>query len=954
MSEQSAVQKPMIRYATEVGWKYVKPEEALRLRGGETGRFFRGVLEAQLLRLNPEFLDVSLAGEVLRQLDLLVPRIEGNRDALAWMQGKQSLFIPSQKRTLNIRLIDFGEVTNNIWQVTDEWSCKGTIYTNRADVVFLINGLPVAIAETKKAGLPDGLSIGIDQIRRYHRETPEMVTLPQTFEVTQLLDFYYGATWSLSRKNIFNWKEVVSGDYENKVKHFFDQRSFLRLLRDYILFLSRDDELSKVILRQHQVRAVEKVTQRIAEGTKRHGLIWHTQGSGKTLTMISIASRLLTTQEGEKPLVVMIVDRNELESQLFKNISAYGMGSFKVARSKRDLQDILDSDYRGLVVSMIHKFDQIRANSNTRRNVVVLVDEAHRSTGGDLGNYLMGALPNATYIGFTGTPIDRLSKGQGTFKVFGKDDAQGYLDKYSIAESIEDGTTVKLNYALAPSDLRVDPEVLEREFLDLADAEGVSDIEELNTILDRAVELKEVMKSRQRIDTIARYVAEHFSENVNPMGFKAFLVAVDREACAFYKEALDTYLPPDWSEVVYSSAHNDSAELKKYALSEEDEKKIRRNFLKREKLPKILIVTEKLLTGFDAPILYCMYLDKPMRDHVLLQAIARVNRPYEEDGRKKAYGFVLDFVGIFEKLERALAFDSDVVGSVIQNIDVLKQLFATMMKEATQEYLPWTRGWNDKAKERAVAHFEDKKRREAFFTFFRKLQNLYEVLSPDSSLRPYLETYKALTELFTFLWEAFSDRPYADKELTDKTRFLLHQYATSENLQLPGVIRELGPKELALLKESQTTETVKLLNLRRLLSITVEQKSRSQPYLQSIGERAERIIQAYEDRHLTTQQALSELETLAQTAADAQAEQERLGLDANTFAVYNALRLAIEDAPIQLAKDVNSVFVRYPDYQWDEREGNEARADLYHLLRPYLATGEMIEAVNRLLDVPRV
>src|SRR5579875_2639490 len=296
MSEQSAVQKPMIRYATEVGWNYVKPEEALRLRGGETGRFFRSVLEAQLLRLNPEFLDVSLAGEVLRQLDLLVPRIEGNRDALAWMQGKQSLFIPSQKRTLNIRLIDFGEVTNNIWQVTDEWSCKGTIYTNRADVVFLINGLPVAIAETKKAGLPDGLSIGIDQIRRYHRETPEMVTLPQTFEVTQLLDFYYGATWSLSRKNIFNRKEVVSGDYENKVKHFFDQRSFLRLLRDYILFLSRDDELSKVILRQHQVRAVEKVTQRIAEGTKRHGLIWHTQGSGKTLTMTSIASRLLTAQ----------------------------------------------------------------------------------------------------------------------------------------------------------------------------------------------------------------------------------------------------------------------------------------------------------------------------------------------------------------------------------------------------------------------------------------------------------------------------------------------------------------------------------------------------------------------------------------------------------------------------------------------------------------------------------
>src|SRR5579875_2845258 len=269
------------------------------------------------------------------------------------------------------------------------------------------------------------------------------------------------------------------------------------------------------------------------------------QGSGKTLTMISIALRLLTTQEGEKPLVVMIVDRNELESQLFKNISAYGMGSFKVARSKRDLQDILDSDYRGLVVSMIHKFDQIRANSNTRRNVVVLVDEAHRTTGGDLGNYLMGALPNATYIGFTGTPIDNLSRGKGTFKVFGVDDEQGYLDKYSIAESIEDGTTVQLNYALAPSDLRVERETLERQFLNLAEAEGVSDVEELNGILDRAVELKEMMKAPGRVERIAAFVAQHFRENVEPMGFKAFLVAVDREACALYKRELDKHLPPE-------------------------------------------------------------------------------------------------------------------------------------------------------------------------------------------------------------------------------------------------------------------------------------------------------------------------------------------------------------------------------------------------------------------------
>jgi type I restriction enzyme R subunit len=877
----------MIQYASHIGWQYLKPEEALRMRGGETGLYLSSILEAQLLRLNPGVVDASNVGEIMRRLNLLQPKIEGNRDALSWMHGEQSMYVAAEKRERNVRLIDYETPANNVFHVTDEWSQQGVVYKNRADVVFLINGIPVAIAETKKAGLQDGLAKGIDQIRRYHRETPEMLIAPQVFEVTQLLDFYYGATWNTSRKNIFNWREVVSGDYEQKVKHFFDRRRFLRLLRDYVVFLSRDDELTKLILRQHQIRAVEKVVQRVQEGVKRHGLIWHTQGSGKTLTMITIASKLLEAPQREKPTVIMLVDRNELESQLFKNISSYGIAGFRLAGTKRELRDILESDYRGLVLSMIHKFDDIPANVNTRKSIIVLVDEAHRTTGGDLGNYLMGALPNATYIGFTGTPIDQLSKGKGTFKVFGVDDEQGYLDKYSIAESIEDGTTVSLNYTLAPSDLRVDRETLERSFLDLSEAEGVSDIEELNAILDRAVELKEIMKSSQRVDHIARYVAQHFRENVNPMGFKAFLVAVDREACVQYKQALDQYLPVDWSEVVYSSAHNDSEDLRKYALSEEEEKKIRRDFLKKGQLPKILIVTEKLLTGFDAPILYCMYLDKPMRDHVLLQAIARVNRPYEdEEGQVKPYGFVLDFVGIFEKLERALAFDSDVVGSVIQNIDTLKQLFATWMQDLAPQYLPFARGWDDKAKERAVLHFEDKQRRDEFFTFFRRLEHLYEVLSPDAALRPYLDDYHALAELYLFVREAYSDRPYVDKELTAKTKDLLHQHATSSNLELPGAIRELGVKELALLRQSDLDATIKVLNLRRILAATVDQKARSHPYLVSIGERAEALAQQYEDRHLTTQQVLAAFEDLAQRYLDAESERQHLGLDMNTFAIY--------------------------------------------------------------------
>ena len=470
MSERSAVQEPMLKYAHEIGWQSISPSEAMQMRGGNTAaRYFTEVLKAQLLKLNKGIVDDSNCADVMRQLGLLNATLEGNQEALSWMRGVKSTFVPSKNLERNVTLIDFENPDNNLFHVTDEWEQQNAAHRNRADVVFLINGIPVAIVETKNAGKSDGLALGVEQIRRYHNETPEMFTTAQLFGVTQLLDFFYGVTWNTSRKNLFNWKTdeasrppdkgdlggsgVRGLNYEQKVKTFFDRDRFLKVLQQSIIFQSKDDQLTKIVLRQHQTRAVEKVIERIHDPNKRRGLVWHTQGSGKTLTMITIAARLLRGgEQTEKPTVLMVVDRNELESQLFRNITGYGITTLEVAQSKNDLEEILASDYRGLVVSMIHKFDKRPANLNTRESVIVLIDEAHRTTGGDFGNYLMAALPNATYIGFTGTPIDSLSKGEGTFKVFGVDDEQGYLDKYAIAESIEDGTTVPLE--LHPCRLR--------------------------------------------------------------------------------------------------------------------------------------------------------------------------------------------------------------------------------------------------------------------------------------------------------------------------------------------------------------------------------------------------------------------------------------------------------------------------------------------------------------------
>ena len=952
-SERATVQNPLVEYVQEIGWAFISPDQALTLRRGESGTLFYQTLRDKLISLNPGVVTVSNVDDVIARIESVRNNIEGNAEVLAWLRGERSVYVASERRQRNVTLIDFAHPAENVFQVTDEWQYTNGKYRNRADVVFVINGIPVALVETKSAVKKEGIEEGLAQIRRYHRETPELVTVPQIFDVTHLVDFYYGVTWNLDRKSLFNWKDEEKGNFERKVKRFFARERFLRFIESWIVFYKKDDELRKIVLRQHQTRAVEKVVERALDPEKRTGLIWHTQGSGKTFTMIKAADLILRHPAFEKPTVILLVDRNELESQLFANLAAYGLAP-EIARSKQHLRELLRSDYRGLIVSMIHKFDKADADLCTRENVFVLVDEAHRTTGGDLGNYLVAAVPNATMIGFTGTPIDRIAYGKGTFKVFGKDDEKGYLDKYSIAESIEDGTTLPLNYTLAPNDIRVPREQLEKEFLDLAEAQGISDIEELNKILDRAVNLKTFLKAADRVGKVARFVAQHFRENVEPLGYKAFLVAVDREACALYKKALDKHLPPEYSTVVYTSAHNDDEVLAEYRLSEDEEKRVRRAFVKRDSLPKILIVTEKLLTGFDAPVLYCMYLDKPMRDHTLLQAIARVNRPYEDDeGIKKPAGYVLDFVGIFEKLESALAFDSDVVGSAIQNIDVLKSRFAALMEQA-KPFLELCAGpIDDKAVERAIAVFEDKERREGFYKLFQELETLYEIISPDVFLRPYIEDYGKLTALYQIVVNAFSKKVALIRDLMKKTEELVKRSAIGTGLDTVMKPVRIDENTLKALKSPDGGEPPKVINLGKSLLATIKDEGEQQPFLIPISERTEAILEAYDDRQLSTQSALEQLARLMEEYLEAKREREKTGFDINTFTLFWLLKQAGAADPGELAPKVEAAFRKYPNYRDNVAEERQLKAELYKLVLPAVSRESMVTVVKRMLELPR-
>jgi type I restriction enzyme R subunit len=359
---------------------------------------------------------------------------------LAWLRGEKAWHDETEKRHRRVALIDFEHTDANAFHVSWEWMLKPPARKgNRADVMFLVNGLPVCIVEHKNP--KDGAAIerGITQLRRYEKETPELIGAPQLFNVTHLLDYWYGVTWNVTRRDMARWKQTRDEMYRFAVQAFFERTDFLRALQHWILFYVKDSETKKSVLRQHQRRAIDAIIERCAESERKRGLIWHTQGSGKTFTLLT-AARLILEEKARfhNATVILVVDRTELEGQL-KGWVERLLGEMKAldiaterADSKAKLQSLLDAGFRGLIVAMIHKFEAIRKNSCMRDNVFVFIDEAHRSVAKDLGTYMMAAVPNATIIGFTGTPIAKTAQGEGTFKIFGADDERGYLEHLHV------------------------------------------------------------------------------------------------------------------------------------------------------------------------------------------------------------------------------------------------------------------------------------------------------------------------------------------------------------------------------------------------------------------------------------------------------------------------------------------------------------------------------------------
>jgi len=395
-------------------------------------------------------------------------------------------------------------------------------------------------------------------------------------------------------------------------------------------------------------------------------------------------------------------------------------------------------------------------------------------------------------------------------------------------------------------------------------------------------------------------------------------------------------------------------ELARYHLSDDEEKRIRKAFVKPDQLPKILIVTEKLLTGYDAPVLYCMYLDKPMRDHVLLQAIARVNRPYEdENGKHKPGGFVLDFVGIFENLEKALAFDSKDVQSVVEGLDVLKARFADMMTQGRAQYLPLLAGKSpDKAAESALEHFRDEEPRHEFYRFFRELEDLYEIISPDAFMRDFLGDFNRVADLYALLRSAYDGGGFLDRELARKTAKLVQEHTQAGLISEVMAVHEINVDTLNKIAQSAQPDTVKIFNLLKSIQSKVEQDLAKAPYLLSIGERAALIAEAFRQRQLGTEMALKQLEELIREINEAELEQAQRNVSPESFAVYWLLKRSGVAEAEKVAADMSAAFDRFPHWRSSEQQARWVRQALYQALGT-AGVSDLPELADRVMSVLR-
>ena len=833
-----------------------------------------------LIRLNPEIAaDPELADQVLYKLRAIILSvrsdglIRANEEMTAWLRSERSMPFGQNNEHVPVRLIDFDNLDQNQYVVTQQFVYRAGSAERRADLVLLVNGFPLVLIEAKTptrsaVSWVDGAVQVHDDYEKY---VPELFVCNVFSVATEGKEYHYGSL-GLPVKDWGPWNlDADGGDPQRHPLHGLKlaAESMLRphvvldILSSFTLFATdKKQRRIKIICRYQQYEAANKIVERVLAGYPKKGLIWHFQGSGKSLLMVFAAQKLRLHPGLKNPTVLIVVDRIDLDTQITGTFTGADIPNLEKAETRDKLQQLLAQDVRKIIITTIFKFGEADGALNERSNIIALVDEAHRTQVGDLGRKMRDALPNAFLFGLTGTPINRFDKN--TFYAFGADeDAKGYMSRYGFEESIRDGATLKLHFEPRLVELHIDKAAIDATFKEMTG--GLSDLDK-DHLGKTAAKMAVLVKTPERIRHVCEDIVQHFQNKVEPNGFKGQIVTFDRESCLLYKTELDKLLPPEASDVVMTVNANEP-QYKPFARGRDEEERLLDRFRDPNDPLKLLIVTSKLLTGFDAPILQAMYLDKPLRDHTLLQAICRVNRTYSE---QKTHGLIVDYLGIFDDVAKALEFDEKGITAVVSNIQELKD----RLPEAMQKCLAFFAGVD-----RTVEGYEgliaaqqclpNNTVRDNFAGEYSLLGKLWEAISPDPILGQYEKDYKWLSQVYQSVQPSSGHGKLIWHSLGAKTIELIHQNVHVDAVRddLDTLVLDADLLEAVLSSpDPKKAKEIEIKVARRL------SKHLGNPKFKALSERLDALRDRFESGVLNSVEFLKQLLQIAKEVLQAEKE----------------------------------------------------------------------------------
>jgi type I restriction enzyme R subunit len=958
------------------GWTYVHgPDLAPDAPGAERTRWSDVVLIERLrkavARINPEL----PAAAVQRTVELVMTSVSpaviedhrGFHDLL--LAGVPVAYRDDHgsERNAHAQLIDFEDPARNEFLAVNQFTIIVGEKNRRPDILLFVNGMPLGQIECKAPGLDNPAESAVNQIAHYTRTIQPLYRYIEIVGVTDLMRAVVG-TITTPAEHFAEWKTMSSDEGERArpqlelmIGGVFKPERFLELIRDFVLFETDGARTWKIMAKYHQVHAVNAAVESVAGAIgadRRGGLVWHTQGAGKSYTMVFFVNKVRRDERFANPTIVAVTDRTDLDNQLADTFTGTHLAPLcqqaeEIAGGPRSLHELLNVPAGGIVFTTIQKFAPVGDTDempvlSERENVIVIADEAHRSQYATFAENITIALPNATRIGFTGTPVEKADRS--TRLVFGD-----YVSVYRMRQAQEDRATVPIYYESRQVPLTVGDQNL------LAEVEEVLEDEEVAaaaSLVTSWAKLEKVVGAPDRLAQVAGDLSKHFQERCEALAGKGMVVAYSRRTAAVLTDLLRTELGNDAVDCVISAQATDPLEISRFRRNKPELRELARRFRDPDDSLRVVVVKDMWLTGFDAPVLHTLYIDKPMRDHGLLQAIARVNRVF----RDKPGGLVVDYIGIGEDLRTSLqAYDDTELDDPV--IPAWKAVSGLGEKYEVICALLHPAGYRQ-----GELHLADQA--ELFMACYD------HILETDQRTKEFLDAQAGLVR-----WYALARTQPAVIELRDEVGFFNRLAAETRKISVADVqaskhaeqaIRQfmseglaageivdvfgLADKdrpELSVLSDdfldSITTKTkhehVQVRLLQKLLDDEIKSRMRTNRIqAKLLSEEITNVLLRYENRQLTSAQVVEKLVDLAKQIRDARRRHEQLGLTEEEAAFYDALaggiqHLQADPKLAEIARELVEGIRRDLTVDWTDRRATEAkiRTRIKRLLRRHRA-----------------